>query len=450
MLHRPGTGIPACQPSSTGILLSRFIDPSLLIKASPTPTDALRNHPAFAQFWGARLCAGFGFQMLSVAVGWQIYAMTGRALDLGLVGLVQFVPSLLLALPAGHMADQFKRKHLVVWFQAMEWVAIVLLALGSWSGQLTETGILGLLFVISLGKAFESPARQAMVPGLVPERIFPRAMAANASAGQVAMIAGPAAGGFLYVAGPDVVYGFAALLYLLALGLMLRLRYDHTPPRRQPATLKTLFAGVAFIRARPVILGVISMDLFAVLLGGATALLPIFARDILHTGPWGLGLLRAAPAVGSLLMSVWLTRHDMRRRVGSIMFASVAAFGVATLVFALSQLLWLSMLALSALGAFDMVSMVIRGTLVQLETPDEMRGRVSAVNAIFVNTSNQLGEFESGMLAALVGAVGATVIGGIGTLAVVGLWMWMFPALRRRQSLQPEAAVPTSSAVDTL
>ncbi|HET7301185.1 MAG TPA: MFS transporter [Oleiagrimonas sp.] len=406
-----------------------------------SPDESLRRHPAFMQFWGARLCAGFGFQMLSVAVGWQIYAMTGRALDLGLVGLVQFVPSLLLALPAGHMADQFKRRHIVVWFQAVEWIAIVLLALGSLSGYLNEGGILALLFVISLGKAFESPARQAMVPGLVPQRILPRAMAANASAGQVAMIAGPAAGGFLYVAGPDVVYGAAAFLYLIALALMMRLRYDHQPPRRQPATLRTLFAGIAFIRARPVILGVISLDLFAVLLGGATALLPIFARDILHTGPWGLGLLRASPAVGALLMSLWLTRHDMRRRVGAIMFASVAAFGMATLVFALSEILWLSLLALAALGAFDMVSMVIRGTLVQLETPDDMRGRVSAVNAIFINTSNQLGEFESGMLAAFVGAVGAAVIGGVGTLVVVGLWMWMFPALRRRQSLQVEPDV---------
>lgn len=397
--------------------------------AAPTPAP-LRQYPAFIQFWASRLCSGFGFQMLSVAVGWQIYAMTGRALDLGLVGLVQFAPSLLLALPAGHMADQFKRRHLVVWFQGVEWVAIALLALGSISGTLNEVGILALLFVISVGKAFESPARQSMVPGLVPGSILARAMAANASAGQVAMIVGPAVGGFLYVAGPGVVYATATVLYLVAQVLMMRLRYDHVPPRRQPATLKTLFAGVGFIRARPVILGVISLDLFAVLLGGATALLPIFARDILHTGPWGLGLLRAAPAAGALLMSFWLARHDMQRRVGSIMFGSVAAFGIATLVFALS--------------------MVIRGALVQLETPDEMRGRVSAVNAIFINTSNQLGEFESGLLAAWLGAVGATVVGGVGTLLVVGLWMWMFPALRRRQSLQPEVPVADASAVDTV
>lgn len=400
------------------------------------PVDSLRRYPAFLQYWGARLASGFGFQMLSVAVGWQIYATTGRALDLGLVGLVQFVPSLLMALPAGHMADQFHRRHVVIASQTLEWLAIVSLAVGSVCGYLNEWGILGLIFIASLGRASGSPARQAMAPGLVPERMFARAVAANSSAGQVATIVGPAAGGLLYVAGPGVVYGSAAFLYLIAITLMLVLRYEQVPSKRQPATLKTLFAGVNFIRGKPIILGVISLDLFAVLLGGATALLPIFAKDILHTGPWGLGVLRAAPAVGALLMSVWLTRHGMRRHVGYIMFASVAAFGAVTLVFALSSVLWLSLLALALLGAFDVVSMVIRGTLVQIETPDAMRGRVSAVNGIFINTSNQLGEFESGMLAAWLGAVGATLIGGLGTLVVVGLWMLWFPDIRRRQSLE--------------
>ncbi|MGA8277195.1 MAG: MFS transporter [Rhodanobacteraceae bacterium] len=412
--------------------------------------DSLRHHPAFLQFWSARLASGFGFQMLSVAVGWQIYALTGRAFDLGLVGLVQFVPSLLLALPGGHIADQFDRRRVVMLCQLLEWIAIALLAIGSALGRLGEVHILVLIFLIGVAKAVEFPTRVSMVPGLVPERILPRAMALNASAGQIAMIAGPAVGGFLYVAGPDVVYGIAAALYVVSLALMSRLRYDHVPPRREPATLKTLFAGVAFIRARPVVLGVISLDLFAVLLGGATALLPIFARDILHTGPWGLGLLRAAPAVGALAVSVWLARHMMQRHVGSIMFASVAAFGVATLIFALSHVLWLSLAALFALGAFDMVSMVIRGALVQLETPDDVRGRVSAVNSIFINTSNQLGEFESGMLAAWVGAVGATLIGGVGTLVVVGLWMLMFPTLRRRQRLESQPQDAPQGATQTL
>ncbi|MDG2540013.1 MFS transporter [Dyella jiangningensis] len=410
----------------------------------PSPTspaaDALRSHPAFVQFWFARICSGFGFQMLSVAVGWQVYAITGRALDLGLIGLVQFIPSVVLALPAGHVADQFERRRIVLLGQIVDMLAIAALAAITFLHLAHEVSILALVFVIGIAKAFEFPAMQSMLPALVPMSVLPRAMAASASAGQAAMIMGPAIGGLLYVAGPDVVYAICALLYLAAVLLMAHLRYEQAQPKREPATLKTLFAGVHFIRARPDVLGVISLDLFAVLLGGATALLPIFAKDVLHTGPWGLGLLRAAPAVGALLMSLWLARHNMERRVGPIMFASVAGFGLATLVFAVSTALWLSLLALFALGAFDMVSMVIRGALVQLDTPDDMRGRVSAVNAIFINTSNQLGEFESGLLAAWVGAVNATLIGGIGTLVVVALWMAMFPTLRHRQRLHTEPA----------
>jgi MFS family permease len=406
------------------------------MSALRTPaTDSLLQHRAFVAFWFARIASGFGFQMLSVAVGWQIYAITGRAFDLGLIGLVQFVPSVLLALPAGHVADQFERRRIVLLGQVLEWIAIAVLAGMSLAHGIHEAGILLVVFLIGIAKAFEFPALQSMLPALVPAEILPRAMAVNGSAGQAAMIMGPALGGFLYIAGPGVVYATCAVLYLVSIVLMARLRYEQPPPKREPATLKTVFAGV---------------DLFAVLLGGATALLPIFAKDILHTGPWGLGLLRAAPAVGALLMSVWLARHAMQRRVGMIMFASVAGFGVATLLFALSTALWLSLLALFALGAFDMVSMVIRGSLVQLDTPDEMRGRVSAVNAIFINTSNQLGEFESGMLAAWLGAVGATLIGGIGTLLVVGLWMGMFPGLRRRQQLHVETTATEDPAAVTL
>jgi len=407
---------------------------------APRSADSLLNHPAYVAFWCARTASTFGFQMLSVAVGWQIYAITGRAFDLGLIGLVQFFPSVLLALPAGHLADQFDRRRIVLIGQIVEWIAIVLLTVLTFLHAIDEVGILLLIFVISTAKAFESPSLQSMVPALVPSALLPRAMAMNGSAMQAAMIMGPALGGLLYVAGPGVVYAVAAVLYLISGVMVARLRYEHAPPKREPATLKTLFAGVHFIRERKDVLGVISLDLFAVLLGGATALLPIFAKDILHTGPWGLGLLRAAPAVGALLMSFWLARHNMERNVGKIMFASVAGFGVATLVFALSNVLWLSLVALFALGAFDMVSMVIRGSLVQLDTPDAMRGRVSAVNAIFINTSNQLGEFESGMVAAWLGAVGSAVIGGVGTLVVVGLWMAMFPTLRRRQRLHMGAS----------
>jgi MFS family permease len=402
--------------------------------------ESLLRHPAFVQFWFARIASGFGFQMLSVAVGWQIYAITGRALDLGLIGLVQFFPSVLLALPAGHMADQFERRRVVLYGQVVELVAVALLAVLTLRGDIHEIGILLLVFAISTAKAFESPSMQSLLPALVPARILPRAVASSGAAFQAAMILGPAVGGVLYVAGPGVVYLCAAALYLVAAVLIAWLRYEQAQSKREPATLKTLFAGVHFIRERKDILGVISLDLFAVLLGGATALLPIFAKDILHTGPWGLGILRAAPAVGALLMSVWLSRHDLERRVGVVMFGSVAGFGAATLVFAVSTSLWLSVAALFVAGAFDMVSMVIRGSLVQLDTPDAMRGRVNAVNGIFINTSNQLGEFESGLLAAWLGAVGATLVGGFGTLAVVGLWMLLFPGLRRRQRLHIEAA----------
>jgi len=403
------------------------------------PDSLLRHHPAFVAFWFAGIASNFAFQMMSVAVGWQIYAITGRALDLGLIGLVQFVPSLLLALPAGHVADQRERRRIVVCGLMGEFLAILTLTGLTLGSRLHETGILALLLGIGVVRAFEFPAMHSMLPALVPPALLPRAMAANVSASQAATILGPALGGFLYVAGPGAVYAGAAALYLVAATLVGRLRYAQAPPRREPATMKIVFAGVHFIGRRPDVLGAISLDLFAVLLGGATSLLPIFARDILHTGPWGLGLLRGAPAAGALLMSLWLAGRTMHSHVGMILYGAVAGFGVATLVFAVSTTLWLSLLALFALGAFDMVSVVIRGALVQLDTPDEMRGRVNAVNAIFVDTSSQLGEFESGMLAAWLGAMHATVVGGIGTLLVVGLWMVMFPTLRRRQRLQGSA-----------
>lgn len=395
----------------------------------------LLAHRAFVAFWLARTSSSFGFQMLSIIVGWQIYAQTHSAFWLGMIGLVQFFPSLVLALPAGHIADQFDRRRVVMLGQVCEWVAIALLAWLTWRGEASVGVMLALIFVISSAKTIESPAMISMLPALVPLSILPRATAANAVSGQAAQIVGPALGGFLYAAGADIVYTVTAGLYLLSLLLVLTLRYQQAPPPRTPATLKTLFAGVNFIRQRPDVLGVISLDLFAVLLGGATALLPIFAHDVLHTGPVGLGLLRSAPAVGALLVGFWLSHRALQRNVGMIMFMCVAGFGVATIVFAFSQWMWLSLLALFALGGFDMVSMVVRGSLVQLDTPDEMRGRVNAVNSIFINTSNQLGEFESGMLAAWLGAVPAAAIGGIGTLVVVALWMKWFPGLRRRQRL---------------
>ncbi|MEN4977249.1 MFS transporter [Erwinia billingiae] len=403
--------------------------------SAPARADSLFQHRSFVAFWLARTTSSFGFQMLSIAVGWQIYSITGRAWDLGLIGLVQFLPAVLLALPAGHVADQFDRRRVVLFGQLTEWIAIAVLAGLTLAHETDEVIILGLVFIISVARTLEAPSLQSMLPALVPPAMLARATAANGASMQTASMLGPALGGFLYVAGPGVVYLTAGLLYLISIVMVSRLRYEHAPPKRTPATFESVFAGVRFIRNRPDVLGVISLDLFAVLLGGATALLPIFAKDILHTGPWGLGLLRGAPAVGGLLVGFWLSRRTLERNVGMTMFAAVAGFGVATLIFALSKELWLSILALFALGGFDMVSVVIRGSLVQLDTPDEMRGRVSAVNSIFINTSNQLGEFESGMLAAWLGAAPAAAVGGIGTLIVVGLWMVWFPGLRRRQRL---------------
>lgn len=402
----------------------------------PATSDSLLQHRSFVAFWIARAGSSFGFQMLSIVVSWQIYSITGRALDLGLIGLAQFLPSVTLALFAGHVADQFDRRRIVLWGQIAEWLAIVALGVLTFTHHVNELTILGLVFVVAIAKAMEAPSMQSMLPALVPPHLLARAMAANAVSGQAAAMVGPAIGGLLYIAGSSVVYLACGLLYFLSIMMVSRLQYEQAPPQRVPATFATLFAGIRFIRNRPDVLGVISLDLFAVLLGGATALLPIFAKDILHTGPWGLGLLRGAPAVGGLLVGFWLSRRALTRNVGMTMFAAVAGFGVATLVFALSSTLWLSMIALFFLGGFDMVSMVIRGALVQLDTPDEMRGRVSAVNSIFINTSNQLGEFESGLLAAWMGAVPAAAIGGIGTLVVVGLWMAWFPNLRRRQRLE--------------
>ena len=290
--------------------------------------------------------------------------------------------------------------------------------------------------LVGSARAFEAPALQSLLPGLVPATLLPRAVAASASANQSAVIIGPAAGGLLYIFGPTVVYAVSASLYMLASILIWRIRIERVPPKREPASLKSIFAGIGFIRSQPAVLGAISLDLFAVLLGGATALLPIYARDILGTGPWGLGLLRSAPAIGALSVALLFSRHPPDRRVGRTMFAAVATFGFATVVFAVSTSFALSLSALVVLGASDMVSVVIRSSLVQLDTPDAMRGRVSAVNSVFIGTSNQLGEFESGVTAALLGTVPAVVFGGVGTLLVVALWMRLFPTLLQRDRLR--------------
>jgi len=387
------------------------------------------------RFWYSRLASTSANQMLMVAVGWQMYDLTGSAWNLGLVGLLQFLPALLLVLVAGHVVDHFDRARIA----ALCMLAQVMIALVLMIATQLHWAQRDLLFVVSvlLGvvKAFQMPAQQALAPALVPPEVLPRALAFSSMGSQAAIVAGPALGGFVYVGGAQAVYAVCAALFALAGGLVQGVRYDHAPAASREMNLATLMAGVHFVRHRPVVLGAISLDLFAVLLGGATALLPIFAKDILHTGPWGLGLLRAAPAAGAFTLSLLLTRWPITRRAGHVLLGAVALYGAATLVFGISTSFALSMAALVVAGAADMVSVVIRQSLVQLDTPEDMRGRVSAVNSVFIGASNQLGEFESGATASLLGPVGSVLLGGLGTLMVAGLWMRLFRPLAQRDRL---------------
>ncbi|CAN7259799.1 MFS transporter [Aquipseudomonas alcaligenes] len=395
----------------------------------------LRHHRPFMAFWFARVCTASGFQMLTVAIGWHIYELTGNVLDLGLVGLAEFLPRVLFMLHTGHVADRYDRRHVAALCQTVQGLIAVALILGSATDNISREMIFLLAFALGAARSFEMPATQALLPNIVPTELFPRAVAAAASAMQAATIVAPAVGGLLYAFGSLWVYGPVAVLYAIACCLMLSLSSRQQVLRKERASLDSLLAGIRFIRSRRDILGAISLDLFAVLLGGATALLPVFAKDILLTGPWGLGLLRSAPAVGALAMSFWLARFPIERQVGRIMFTAVGVFGVATIAFGLSTSFWFSLAVLAVLGAADMISMVIRGAFVQLHTPDEMRGRVSAVNGLFIGASNQLGEFESGVTAAWFGTVPAVVMGGVGTLLITGLWIRLFPTLANRDRL---------------
>jgi MFS family permease len=390
----------------------------------------LIEHPSFGWFWCARVASAMAFQMQAVAVGWQVYDLTHSAFQLGMVGLVQYVPIVVFTLLAGQVADRYDRRKVFGASIAVQGAASLVLAAGSHGHWLSVSGIFSVVAVVGAARAFQGPASQALTPTLVPAALVPKAVAWSSGAFQTATIIGPSVGGLLYAFGAQAPYATAAALALAGAGLTAMVRPQREERARPAATFSSVFSGIHFIRGHPVILGSISLDLFAVLLGGATALLPVFARDILHVGAWGLGALRSAPAVGSLAMSVLLGRRPPHEGVGGKMFAAVIAFGITTIIFGLSRSFALSLATLVLMGAADTVSVVIRASLVQLETPDVMRGRVGAVNYLFVGTSNQLGEFESGVTAALFGTVPATVLGGVGTLVVALAWMRMFPALR--------------------
>jgi MFS family permease len=389
----------------------------------PSFSDLTRERP-FMRLWIGRLFGTAGSQMMLVAIGWHMYELTSSAWDLGLVGLYQFVPALLLALLAGHVVDRHHRGRIVAGCFAVQGLVALLLLVSVATGHDSRALLLGLSLVLGAVRAFQMPAL-----------MLPRAMAFSSAGMQGAIIGGPALGGLLFVAGMGVVYGASLALFIVASVLMARLRYVYTPTPREPVTLRTVLAGVDFIWKRKPVLGAVSLDLFAVLLGGAVALLPIYAKDILHTGPWGLGLLRGAPAVGALFMSILLTRRPIERRVGRTLLMAVGTFGLCMIVFGISRSFVLSLIALAISGGADMVNVVIRQTLVQLETPDAMRGRVSAVNSIFIGASNQLGEFESGASAALLGPVGSVVLGGVGTIAVALAWFRLFPSLAQRDRI---------------
>ncbi len=391
----------------------------------------------FVLFWLARLVSTIGYQMLTLTIGWQVYLITNSAFDLGLVGLIQFVPAVVLTLLIGHAADRYDRRVIVRAAQGVYVLAAVIITAALLMGVLGRDLLFAVVFMIGSARAFEMPTAHALAPTLVPPPLIPRAVAAWTSANQTAVICGPALGGLIYALSPLMVGVVCLAFFTCSITLVNFVRSQGPPIKREPPTFASVFAGFEYIRTRRRLLGVITLDLFVVILGGATALLPIYARDILSVGPIGLGLLRSAPAAGALITSLVLARRPVERHIGRKMFAVVGVFGVTTIVFGLSTWFPLSLLSLAMLGASDAVSIVIRFTLVQIETPDEKRGRVSAINYLFVGSSNTLGEFESGLVAAWLGAVPSVVIGGLGSLMVATVWMVLFPDLRRIDRYEP-------------
>jgi len=409
---------------------------------STSPDLRLAGHiafhsPDFTAYAIARFCIVVALEMQSVAIGWQVYEITKRPLDLGLVGLAQFLPGIAFFLPAGHTVDRFDRRRLLIACYAGFAACSALLFHFALRGMNSARPIYAVGVLLGTVRCFNFPTGRALLPQLVPPEHFSNAVAWNSSIFQGATILGPTFGGLIYAffRGSAAVYAIAALIALGAIVSTLRIKTREEPRPREPIRLATVLAGFGYIWRQKVVLGSISLDLFAVLLGGAVALLPVYAREILHTGPWGLGLLRSAPGVGAAAMAILLAHRPLKRRVGPAMLWCVAGFGVFTIIFGLSRSLILSLISLLLVGATDMVSVVIRAILVQLGTPDAMRGRVNAVDMIFIGASNQLGEFESGLTAHWFGTVPAVVLGGVGTLLVIVIWAWRFPELRQADQM---------------
>lgn len=397
----------------------------------------LLHQRPFVLIWLARLSSTMGYHMLALMIGWQIYELTNSAYDLGLVGLIQFVPAVVLTLLIGHAADRYDRRLIVRAAQGVYAVSALTILAALLTGALSRELLFFVVFMIGCARAFEMPTAHALAPTLVPEPLVPRAIAAWSSANQMAVISGPAVGGLIYTVSPVLVGVFCLVFFTVSITLISFIHPRRPAASHEPLTFASVLAGFDYVRSRRRLLGVITLDLFVVVLGGATALLPIFAKDILEAGPVGLGLLRSAPAVGALMTAIVLTRRPVERHLGRKMFAAVAVYGVATVIFGFSTWFPLSLLALAVLGASDALSVVIRFSLVQIETPDEKRGRVGAINSLLVGSSNTLGEFESGMVAGWLGAVPSVVIGGAGSLLVAATWMGLFPDLRRIDRFEP-------------
>jgi MFS family permease len=393
------------------------------------------TYPSFRYFWVTTLSASFAAQIMSVAIAWQIYDLTRNPLYLGLVGLFHFLPALLLVLVTGLVADKFPRRRIILVCLAFEFLAAAALLSFALSGDAHIWPIFLVIVMLGTARAFISPAGASLAPNLVPPKALANAVSMNVTAWQLASILGPVAGGLLYGIGNVVPYAVAGVLILAGALSISRIVAPAQHPQDQETSLSTLLAGFKYIWHEKVVLGAISLDLFAVLMGGAVALMPVFARDILDVGPWGLGLLRAAPGIGAILTALWLAKFPVRDNAGAVLFVFVALFGFFTLVFGLSTSVWLSIPALALVGACDMVSVSIRETIMQLWTPDVVRGRVNAVNSVFIGASNELGEFRAGMMAAVIGAQAAVIFGGAATIGVAALWSQIFPGLRKQRQI---------------
>ena len=409
--------------------------PSLEFSQLSQRFDAFK-HSSYQRYFAARFSAAFAAQITSMSVAWQIYDETGSKVLLGLIGLAQFLPALLLVFVTGISADRFGRRLVMGTAIGVETLCLALILFMTVTGRFDAVWVLGVLVVFGAARAFMAPASASLVINLVPEKDFPNAVAWNSSSWQAASIMGPVAGGLLYGISANTAYITATLMFAFATLLIASIPKPNQRKSTDPVTMKTILGGFSFIYREKVVLGAISLDLFAVLLGGAIALLPVYARDILELGPSGLGLLRSAPGIGALIMVGVITSFPIRRHAGLIMFGGVVFFGLATAIFGFSTLTWLSIVALGFVGAADMISVYVRGTLIQLWTPDELRGRVNAVNSIFISASNELGEFRAGMMAAWIGAVPAVTLGGITAVAIAGVWAMLFPRLRQIQRLE--------------